>query len=159
MDIKDALEWLGAEFVKYVGVRGVAAIIMATLAGLVGLTGVLGLFGRRYKETKQELGETKQENKKMSQRLEALERRQNSGVTQHVIVYAGAPEIGKRAVYDSEKGVMYFGTRHGDMLVRFQDAETIIDDVQGWLNANDMARPVSPDAVRSIIRQHRQADD
>ena len=52
---------------------------------------------------------------------------------------------------DQKTGIMFFGTRHGDLEVRFDNAETVIEDIKAWLFENELNASPSPDARRAIL--------
>lgn len=55
--------------------------------------------------------------------------------------------------YDPHDRTIYFGTSHGDLIVRFDDAETIMDDITAWLKKNSQQRPMSPATVQAVLRR------
>ena len=55
--------------------------------------------------------------------------------------------------YDPRDRTLYFGTSHGDLIVRFDDAETIMDDITAWLKKTGQQRPVSPATVAAVLRR------
>ena len=50
-------------------------------------------------------------------------------------------------VGDSLKRTIWFGTVHGDMIVRYAILELIIDDIKAWLAEARARRPVSDGQV------------
>lgn len=53
--------------------------------------------------------------------------------------------------YDQKTGIMFFGTRHGDLAVRFDNAETVIEDIKAWLFEKELNASPSPNALRAIL--------
>ena len=90
-------------------------------------------------------------------RFELLEHRLRD--RHQVIVYAGEPQLDKPTAYDPTDGRMYFGTKYGDLRIRFHNAETIMDDIRAWLVLNDLNRSVSMDAVKAILLGKRPVSD
>ena len=58
--------------------------------------------------------------------------------------------------YEPHNRTIYFGTVHGDLMVRFDDAETIMDDITAWLKKTHQQRPVSPAAVAAARRRLKE---
>ena len=63
----------------------------------------------------------------------------------------GIPLDRQQTVYNDAEGRMFFGTKYGDMAVRFHNAETIKNDIDTWLLNNGLTAFVSPDAVKTIL--------
>lgn len=59
--------------------------------------------------------------------------------------------------YDPANGQMFFGTKYGDLSVRFHDADTVIEDINVWLYTHNLKELVSPEAVKTVLRNRIQA--
>ena len=60
-------------------------------------------------------------------------------------------EFGVMMKYDPKAGIMFFGTCHDDLVVRFHNPLTVIEDITSWITKNDLRGPVSPDAIRTVL--------
>lgn len=140
MDTNSA--WL---FLDRVGISRDVLLVLAVM-----LAGITSWFGKGYLGTKQI--------RKLQDQIDQLnEQRQPPAPNVNVNVNVGELQQDKPTAYDPVDGRMYFGTKHGDLPVRFHDAETIIDDINEWLLANDLKGPVSPEAVKTILRSRMKA--
>lgn len=73
----------------------------------------------------------------------------NVNVTNNLVI--NQPRSDRVTGYDKKTGIMYFGTRHGDLAVRFDNAETVIEDIKVWLAEKKLQDVPSPQAIRTIL--------
>ena len=140
---------------------------MEQFAGFIFGFGVAALIGwlfhkKKYLEIKARQAEQDAEIRRLGDELRGQLRSQlrdqitnNVNVNVHVRdSHAGTP-----TAYDPADGQMFFGTKHGDLRVRFHDADTIIEDIDAWLNEHGLKGRVSPDAVRTIMRRLKERSE
>ena len=128
--------WIGNEIAAF----GARWIVVG-----VAVFGFGGWFGWRYREMKRDISDLKRH----------AQSRQPAASSIH---FAPVFNIGQRepngpCVYDPHERTVWFGTEHGDMPVRFHDAETVMDDITGWLRETGQQGRVSPERIRRIMHR------
>ena len=126
-------------------------------SALVAVLGLSGFFGWRWRETQRKLEDMRRD----IARLDSLKNQLGNQITNNVNVnlHMRDSQAGMPIAYDPVDGQMFFGTKHGDLRVRFHDADTIIEDIDAWLNEHGLKGRVSPDAVRTIMRRLKERSE
>ena len=133
----------------------IVAWILEQFAGLLLSLGVGALIGwlfhkKKYLEINARQAEQNAEIRRLRDELRGQLRSQLEGqITNNVNVnvHVRDSQAGTPTAYDPADGQMFFGTKHGDLRVRFHDADTIIEDIDAWLNEHGLKGRVSPDAI------------
>ncbi len=68
-------------------------------------------------------------------------------------INVGPPDAERPFIYDKHTRTVWFGTDHGDMEVRFIDADTVMNDINRWLADTGQRRTVSGERIKRILYQ------
>ena len=134
MIFQDLWNWLGGEIAAF-GVRWIAVVLIMLIFG--------GFWGKRYRDLKQEVADLKRGRSRSDMH--------SIHFAPQININAGQPNTDKPFIYDPNERTVWFGTEHGDMRVRFHDADTIMDDINKWLEETKQRRSVSADRIRRVL--------